>query len=47
MADWPKSSAAVNAKWLDGVLRRNGGLSNVKITSVVADKLGGGVGIMA
>ena len=24
MADWPKSSAAVNVEWLDGVLRRSG-----------------------
>src|SRR5471030_3441567 len=47
MADWPKSSAAVSVGWLDGVLRRNGGLSNAKIAAVVADKLGGGVGIMA
>jgi len=47
MADWPKSSAAVSVEWLDGVLRRNGGLSNAKIAAVVADKLGGGVGIMA
>ena len=47
MADWPKSSAAVNAEWLDGVLRRNGGLSGTKIAAVVADKLGEGVGIMA
>jgi len=47
MADWPKSSAAVNAEWLDGVLRRNGGLSGAKIAAVVADKLGEGVGIMA
>ena len=47
MADWPKSSAAVEAEWLDGVLRRNGGLSGTKIAAVVADKLGEGVGIMA
>ncbi|MEI6200406.1 MAG: phosphotransferase [Enhydrobacter sp.] len=47
MADWPKSSAAVNAEWLDGVLRRNGGLSSARIATVVADKLGEGVGIMA
>ena len=47
MADWPKNSAAVNAEWLDGVLRSNGGLSGAKIAAVVADKLGEGVGIMA
>jgi hypothetical protein len=47
MAEWPKSSAAVNAEWLDGVLRRNGVLSGAKVVAVAADKLGGGVGIMA
>ena len=47
MADWPKSSAAVNAEWLDGVLRRSGGLSRGTIAAVAADKLGEGVGIMA
>lgn len=47
MADWPKSSAAVNAEWLDGVLRRDGVLSSSKITGVEAGKLGDGVGIMA
>jgi hypothetical protein len=47
MADWPKSSAAVKAEWLDGVLRRNGVLSSAKVAAVVAGKLGDGAGIMA
>jgi hypothetical protein len=46
MGDWPKNSAAVDAGWLDKVLRRNGVLSGAKVTGVAAADLGLGVGIM-
>ena len=47
MGDWPNKAAAVDAGWLDGVLRRNGVLSGARITGVKAADLGLGVGIMA
>lgn len=47
MGDWPHNSAAVNADWLDAVMRRNDVLASAKITSVAAANLGLGVGIMA
>jgi hypothetical protein len=47
MGDWPGNSAEVNAEWLDGVLRRNGVLSDAAIRRVSAANLGVGVGIMA
>src|SRR4051812_48727962 len=46
MGDWPGNSAAIDAEWLDGVLRRNGVLSGAKVGSVTAANLGVGVGIM-
>ncbi len=46
MGDWPNNAAAVDAEWLDGVLRRNGVLSGAKIAGVAAADLGLGVGIM-
>jgi hypothetical protein len=46
MADWPNNAAAVEAGWLDGVLRRSGVLSKARITGVTAADLGLGVGIM-
>jgi aminoglycoside/choline kinase family phosphotransferase len=47
MDDWPNNSAAVDAGWLDKVMRHNGVLSSAKITGVTAADLGLGVGIMA
>src|SRR3954465_2559722 len=47
MGDWPNNAAAMEAGGLDGVLRRNGMLSNARITGVMAADLGLGVGIMA
>ncbi len=47
MGDWPGSSAAVDAEWLDRVMRRNGVLSSAKVSGVAAADLGLGVGIMA
>jgi hypothetical protein len=46
MGDWPNKAAAVDAGWLDTVLRRNGVLSDARITGVTAADLGLGVGIM-
>jgi hypothetical protein len=46
MGDWPGNSAAIDAAWLDGVLRRNGVVSGTKVSSVTAANLGVGVGIM-
>jgi len=46
MGDWPGNSAAIDAAWLDGVLRRNGVVSGAKVSSVTAANLGVGVGIM-
>src|SRR5436190_24232821 len=46
MGDWPKSSAAVNAEWLDDVMHHNGVLASARVTSVKAANLGLGVGIM-
>src|SRR5260370_4077900 len=47
MGDWANNSAAVNAEWLDNVMRRNGVLSGARINNVAAANLGLGVGIMA
>jgi hypothetical protein len=47
MGDWPGNSAAIDAQWLDNVLRRNGLLSAAKVSNVTAAPLGVGVGIMA
>lgn len=47
MGDWPGNSAAIDAEWLDTVLRRNGVLSEAKVSSVASANLGVGVGIMA
>jgi hypothetical protein len=47
MGDWPRNSAAVDAGWLDAALRRNGVLSDARVTRVSAADLGLGVGIMA
>jgi aminoglycoside/choline kinase family phosphotransferase len=47
LGDWPNSSAAVDAEWLENVMRRSGVLSSAKITRVAAADLGTGVGIMA
>jgi hypothetical protein len=47
MGDWPGNSAAIDAQWLDNVLRRNGVLSGAKVSNVTAADLGVGVGIMA
>ena len=47
MGDWPGNSAAVNAGWVDRVLRHNGVLSGAKITDIAVTNLGQGVGIMA
>jgi len=46
MGDWPGNSAAIDAEWLDNVLRRNGVLSGAKVSNVTAANLGVGVGIM-
>lgn len=46
MGDWPNNAAAVDAGWLDAVLRRNGVLANARIAGVAAADLGRGVGIM-
>lgn len=46
MGDWPRNSAAVQAGWLDAVLRKNGMLTNRKVTGVTAADVGTGVGIM-
>jgi hypothetical protein len=46
MSDWPRSAAAVNAAWLDGVLHNNGVLSDAHVTAVAAADLGTGFGIM-
>lgn len=47
LGDWPHTSAAVDAEWLDNILRRNGMLSGARISGVAASDLGLGVGIMA
>lgn len=46
MGDWPANAAAVQAEWLDAVLRRNGVLVDCKITNVTTADLGTGVGLM-
>src|SRR5437868_2896658 len=46
MGDWPKSSAAVNAEWLDDVMHHNGVLASARVTSVKAANLGLGVAIL-
>ncbi len=46
MGDWPVNAAAIDAEWLDGVLRRNGVVSGAKVSRVTAANLGVGVGIM-
>ena len=46
MGDWPKNAAAIDAGWLDAILRRNGVLKGSTIKSVAAANLGVGVGIM-
>jgi hypothetical protein len=46
MSEWPRSSAAVQADWLDAVLRKNGMLTDSKVTNVTAADVGTGVGIM-
>jgi aminoglycoside/choline kinase family phosphotransferase len=46
MGDWPKNSVAVDAEWLDNVMRRNGVLSSARITRVAVADLGLGVGLM-
>lgn len=47
MGDWPRSSAAVNAEWLNAVMHRNDVLSEATVTGVSASALGMGIGVMA
>jgi hypothetical protein len=47
MGDWPKNSVAVNAEWLDKIMRRNGVLSSARVTRVAVADLGLGVGLMS
>jgi len=46
MGDWPGNAAAIDAEWIDGVLRRNGVVAGAAVSTVTAANLGVGVGIM-
>lgn len=46
MGSWPRNAAAVDAGWLDDVMRRSGVLSGTRVKGVSATDLGEGVGLM-
>jgi hypothetical protein len=46
MGEWPRSSAGLDAGWLNGVMRQNKVLSDATITGLAVADLGTGIGIM-